>query len=202
MRVVTILLMAVTCILAGACGTAADADPTPNTDVARRHAIRAKRYEGNAQPRAGPHVAERQAAVVLGHHRGIAEANVFRPLGWEEPRHGPFGLAGIAPRPDGPRALITRGDRPSGLYVQVGGDVGGGYAVLSIGGRTVTLAGGALGEVTLELDPSVVGSRGAAPGRGGGPPLDTRHGAGAAAWYPSAACPRRSSSSPSPIARV
>ena len=71
----------------------------------------------------------------------IAEANLFRPLGWEEPRDNPFGLAGIVQHPDGPRALVTRPDRPAGLYVLVGADVGDGYTVAAIDGRSVTLLG-------------------------------------------------------------
>ena len=90
----------------------------------------------------------------------IAKDNLFRPLGWEESREHPFGLAGIVQHPDGPRALVTRQDRPAGLYVQVGGEVGDGYAVASIGGRSVRLVGDGVDDVTVEFDASVRGARG------------------------------------------
>ncbi len=90
----------------------------------------------------------------------ILQGNVFRRLGWEEPRHNPFGLAGVVHRPDGPRALITRQGQPNGMYVEVGADVGDGYSVVSITGRSVKIAGGPLGEIGLELDQGVIGSRG------------------------------------------
>ncbi|MBT3269730.1 hypothetical protein HN371_21475 [Candidatus Poribacteria bacterium] len=95
----------------------------------------------------------------------IMEGNLFRRLGWQEQRHNPFGLAGVVHRQDGAWALITKQGRPAGLYVEVGADVGDGYTVSAIDGRSVKLVGGTLGEVTLELDGAVIGSR-----SGGGRP--------------------------------
>ena len=113
------------------------------------------------RPRPGPRdKGAREEAELPERYEVIAEANLFRHLGWEEARHNPFGLVGIVQRPNGPRALITRQGRPAGLYAEVGADVGDGYTVASIGRRSVKLIGGALGEVTLALDASIAGSRG------------------------------------------
>jgi hypothetical protein len=115
----------------------------------------------DAQPRGGP--VERDAGLPK-QYEVIFQSNLFRRLGWEEPRNNPFGLAGVVHRPDGSRALITRQGRPSGMYVEVGADVGDGYSVVSIAGRSVTIAGGPLGEIDLELDQGVIGSRGGGAG--------------------------------------
>ncbi|MAF12138.1 hypothetical protein CMK11_16965 [Candidatus Poribacteria bacterium] len=108
---------------------------------------------------------EREAGLPQ-RYRVIMHANLFRRLGWQEQHHNPFGLAGVVHRQDGAWALITKQGRPAGLYVEVGADVGDGYTVASIDGRSVKLVGGALGEVALELDGAVIGSR-AEGGRAG-----------------------------------
>ena len=126
----------------------------------------------------------RQEAGLPEQYQVIVEGNVFRRLGWQETKHNPFGLAGVVHRPDGPRALITRQGSPAGLYVEVGADVGDGYTVESIDGRSVKLVGGPLGEVTLGLDPGVIGSRG---GGGGGPQAARKEGpekGKGEKWYP------------------
>jgi len=46
------------------------------------------------------------------------------------------------------------------MYVGIGADVGDGYSVVSISGRSVKVAGGPLGEIDLELDQGVIGSKG------------------------------------------
>ncbi|MEO2005865.1 MAG: hypothetical protein ABGY41_17415 [Candidatus Poribacteria bacterium] len=131
----------------------------PKTRVDQPKPEREQAPQERARESGGPR--ERRSPGLPDEYKVIVDGNVFRKLGWQEPeKRNPFRLAGVVGRPSGARVLIVKEGRAAGLYVEVGADVGDGYTVESIDGLSVTLAGGALGEVTLQLDPDVVGSRG------------------------------------------
>lgn len=138
-------------------GSVAGKDPKTREDQPkpeREQAPQERARENRGRP-------ERRSLGLPDEYKAIVDGNVFRKLGWQEPeKHNPFRLAGVVGRPSGARALIVKEGRAGGLYVEVGADVGDGYTVESIDGLSVKLVGGALGEVTLELDDGVVGSRG------------------------------------------
>jgi hypothetical protein len=96
----------------------------------------------------------------------IAARNLFRPLGWGgEAKRNPFRLVGVVFRGNGDRrVLLAREGTPAGLYLGVGDDAGEGYRVTGIERQSARLAGGPLGEISLQLSNELVGST------GGGPP--------------------------------
>lgn len=158
MRPVMLLLILINIHLLAACGRASGSDaqtgePEPARTPRRGAPLNGGRSVSSTRGRQKENGLPERYEIIAG-------ANLFRRLGWEETWHSPFGLVGIVQRPDGPRALITRPNEPCGLYVQVGANVGDDYTVTSIDGRSVRLTGGAIGEIELELDPSVVGARG------------------------------------------
>lgn len=127
------------------------AEPAPTNDQPADPVV-----EDAERPQSDPPSSDRSG---LDHYRVITEQNLFRKLGWAKPKPGnPFQLVGIVSRSTGARALLARQGSDMAVYATAGEDIGAGWTLVSIDRHSVKIRGEEMGERTLDLDRSVVGS--------------------------------------------